>query len=74
LRARASDLPMDFKLDDSMAMAPGMNLSSFPEIRIEAKVSKSGDAMTKAGDLTGSTGPVKVGAKGVKVTIDQVTP
>jgi cytochrome c-type biogenesis protein CcmH len=74
LRAKVSDLPLDFKLDDSMAMAPGMNISAFPEVRIEAKISKSGDAMVKSGDLTGSVGPVKAGAKDVKVTIDQATP
>ncbi len=74
LRAKVSDLPMDFKLDDSMAMAPGMNISAFPEVRIEAKISKSGDAIVKSGDLTGSVGPVKLGATGVKVTIDQTTP
>jgi cytochrome c-type biogenesis protein CcmH len=74
LRAKVSDLPMDFRLDDSMAMAPGMNISAFPELRIEAKISKSGDAMVKSGDLTGSIGPVKTGANNVKVTIDQTTP
>lgn len=74
LRAKVSDLPLDFKLDDSMAMAPGMNLSAFPEVRIEAKISKTGDAMVKSGDLTGSIGPVKAGAKDVKLTIDQATP
>jgi cytochrome c-type biogenesis protein CcmH len=74
LRAKVSDLPMDFRLDDSMAMAPGMNLSAFPEVSIEAKISKSGDAMVKSGDLTGSTSPVKSGTTHINITINQVTP
>jgi cytochrome c-type biogenesis protein CcmH len=44
VRATASELPMTFALDDSQAMAPGMNLSSASEVRIEARVSRSGNA------------------------------
>jgi cytochrome c-type biogenesis protein CcmH len=74
LRAKVADLPMDFKLDDSMAMAPGMNISAFPEVRIEAKISKGNDVMPKPGDLTGVIGPVKNGTTNVKLIIDQTTP
>lgn len=74
LRARVADLPMDFKLDDSMAMSPDFKLSSVTELRIEARVSKSGDAIAKPGDLSGDISPVKPGATGLKLVIDKVLP
>jgi len=70
LRRRASELPIEFTLDDSMAMAPQMKLSSFPEVVVGARVSKSANAMPQPGDLEGSSPPIKVGANGVSVVID----
>ena len=72
VRAKASELPLAFSLDDSMAMQPELKLSAFSQVKIEARIAKTGDAIAKPGDLIGSTGPVKPGAKGVRVTIDQV--
>ncbi|MDO8346406.1 MAG: c-type cytochrome biogenesis protein CcmI [Rugosibacter sp.] len=69
-RVTVADLPLDFSLDDSMAMQPGHGISSAAELRIEVRVSKSGQAMPGAGDLTGASAPVKPGAKGVRVVID----
>ncbi len=74
LRKRASDLPAAFALDDSMAMAPGMNLSAFPQVVVGARVSKSGNATPQSGDLEGSSAPVKPGASGVLVVIDRAVP
>lgn len=72
VRARVADLPMDFRLDDSNALAPTRTISSAKSVRIEARVAKSGAAETKPGDLAGSVGPVKPGAKGLKIKIDTV--
>ena len=74
VRAKVSDLPMDFALDDSMAMSPELKLSSATELRIEARVSRSGDAIAKPGDLTGELSPVRPGAKGLQLSIDRVVP
>ncbi|MDD5297372.1 MAG: c-type cytochrome biogenesis protein CcmI [Rhodocyclaceae bacterium] len=74
VRAKVSDLPLAFTLDDSSAMSPELKLSGFPEVRVEARVSKSGDAIAKPGDLIGSVESVKPGAKGVKVVMDKVLP
>ena len=74
LRASAKELPRSFVLDDSMGMAPGVRLSTTPAVRIEARVSKSGNAMPQPGDLSGSSAVVKPGAKDVKVVIDRVVP
>jgi len=73
-RAKASELPLDFKLDDSMAMSPEFKLSSATEVRIEARISKSGSATPGPGDLIGVGPVVKPGANQVAVQIDQVRP
>ncbi len=73
-RAKVSDLPLDFKLDDSMAMSPEFTLSSVAEVRIEARISKTGSATPGPGDLIGVGPVVKPGAGKVAVLIDQVRP
>ncbi|HOY02935.1 MAG TPA: c-type cytochrome biogenesis protein CcmI [Zoogloea sp.] len=74
LRARVADLPKDFTLDDSMAMSPDAKLSSASELRIEARISKGGDAIAKPGDLSGEVASVKPGATGLKIVIDKTLP
>ena len=66
--------PLAFELSDAMAMAPGLKLSSFAEVVIEARISKSGNAQLQPGDLSGVTDVVKPGASGVNVTIGKVAP
>ncbi|HQV89001.1 MAG TPA: c-type cytochrome biogenesis protein CcmI, partial [Nitrosomonas sp.] len=61
LRLKASDLPATFTLTDDMAMTPTMKMSSFPEVVIEARISKSGQAVPASGDLQGFSQPVKIG-------------
>lgn len=71
LKLQAKDLPVNFSLDDSMAMSPQMKLSNFPEVVVGARISKSGNAMPQPGDLEGTSQPVKVGQTGVAISIDQ---
>ena len=71
---KASAFPVTFELTDAMAMAPGFSLSSFPEVVIEARISKSGNAQLQPGDLSGLSGVVKPGASGIAVTIGKVAP
>ena len=70
LRAKAAELPLSFSLDDSMAMAPGMTLSAFPRVVVSARVSPSGEATPRPGDLQGASKPVANDAAGVRVLID----
>jgi len=71
VRMLASDLPVDVTLDESMAMMPAMSLSKFPQVRISARISPSGNAIRQPGDLIGEMKPVTVGqAETVLVTIN----
>lgn len=74
LRLKASELPKQFRLDDTLGMAGGPPLSSTPQVRIEARVSKSGQATAASGDLRGESGVIAVGAANVELTIDRVVP
>lgn len=72
-KTTVSQLPFNFTLDDSTAMAPDRKLSAAGEVMVKVRVTKSGNAMPQSGDLSGSLGPVKVGAKGLKLEIkDQI--
>ena len=74
IRASAGELPREFKLDDSMSMAPNMTLSSAKSVRVEARVSRSGNAIGQPGDLIGASNPIAPGAQGVMIMIDRVLP
>lgn len=74
LRLKASDLPATFTLTDDMAMTPTMKMSSFPEVVIEARVSKSGQAFTASGDLQGFSEPVKLGHNNISIVINKQVP
>ena len=73
-RGKVSDLPLNFKLDDSLAVSPDFKISGFAEVRIEARISRSGSATPSPGDLIGVGPVVKPGARDLKVTIDQTRP
>ena len=73
VRKRVSDLPITVRLDDSMAMMPQMKLSSFPEVSVGARISKSGSPIGQTGDFQGITELITVGvATEVAVIINTV--
>jgi cytochrome c-type biogenesis protein CcmH len=74
LRRSASELPMSFALDDSMAMTPATKISGATAVRIEARISRSGNATPQPGDLVGASGIVKPGARDVKIVVDRALP
>lgn len=73
-RAQVKDLPLTYKLDDSMAMAPTAKLSGAAQVIVGARISKSGNAMPQPGDLSGEAAPVAPGASGVAITISTALP
>jgi cytochrome c-type biogenesis protein CcmH len=72
MRRRAGELPLEFQLDDSMAMVPQNRLSLQSRVVIGARISKRGDATPSSGDLQGFSAPVSVGTVGLKVEITEV--
>jgi cytochrome c-type biogenesis protein CcmH len=60
-RLDPQQLPVTVTLDDSMAMAPGVNLSSAKQIEVVARISASGQVRAEAGDLEGSSAPLTLG-------------
>jgi cytochrome c-type biogenesis protein CcmH len=73
-RHQAAELPLRVTLTDAMAMMPAMKLSSFPRVKISAKISKSGQAGTQAGDMVASDSFVETANPpgSVQLVIDRV--
>lgn len=72
LRKQVKDLPLNFSLDDSMAMSPQMKMSNFDQVVVVVRISKSGNAMPQPGDLQGMSKPLALGSTGIKIDIDQL--
>jgi len=72
IRKQVKDLPLQFTLDDSMAMSPQMKLSNYDKVVVVARIAKSGDPMPHPGDLQGMSAALKPGISGVKLSIDSV--
>lgn len=74
INRKVKDLPLTFAMNDAMAMMPNMKLSNFNQVRVIARISKSGNAMPQSGDLHGTTPVVANDADNLKIVIDQVMP
>lgn len=75
VRKQVKDLPLEVVLDDSMAMTPTMKLSSFMQVQIVARVSKSGIAKAQSGDLESEVNVASAGQKEkVKLVINKLVP
>ena len=70
MRRQVRDLPVAFRLDDSMAMTPNARLSDHPRVIVGARVSKSGSPPAQPGDLEGLSAPVAPRTSAVDVVIN----
>ncbi len=70
-RATVADLPLAFRLDDSMAMTAA-KLSDAKRVIVGARISKSGNALPQVGDLSGESAAVAPGSSGLSITIAEV--
>ena len=62
-----------FRLDDSLSMMPTRTLSSAGKVTIEARISKSGQAVAAAGDLQGASAVLDPRSAGsLRIVIDRV--
>jgi len=66
VRKQVSELPLTVNLTDAMAIMPTMKLSNFEQVKLLARISKSGDAMQQPGDLIGIIEQVALTDKSLK--------
>jgi len=71
-RLKLAALPVAFMLDDRHAMAPELALSRFAAASIEARISRSGNALRQPGDLFGTIPETALGRSDLRIVIDQV--
>jgi len=70
VKKRVADLPLTITLDDSMAMMPTHKISKYEQVRVIARVSKSGSARAQPGDIQGRKEPVDNNAN-IKLLISE---
>ena len=74
LKAAVAAFPLNFVLNDSLAMSPNALISQLPEVSVEVRISKTGMAMPESGDLISAPQTIKVGTTNARLMIDQVRP
>lgn len=74
LKTAVTTFPMNFVLNDALAMSPNALISQLPEVSVEVRISKTGMAMPESGDLISAPKTIPVGTKNVRLVIDQVRP
>jgi cytochrome c-type biogenesis protein CcmH len=70
-RFKLSELPLDITLSDQDAVVPGRVMSAYADVVVSARVSASGTAAPRSGDLLGRAGWHKGGAP-LTIVIDTV--
>jgi hypothetical protein len=69
LRMPATSLPLDFRLDDSLAQNAEHRLSSVRQVVIGARLGTGGDALSQVGDWLARSQNVAPGAQGVQLVL-----
>jgi len=60
LQRAASELPIDFLLNDSQSMVAGVKLSDFDEVVVTARITRGGDATVALQGLEAKSGTIQV--------------
>lgn len=75
IKRQARELPVSIVLDDSSLLRPGTSLSQFEQLKLGARVSRSGQPIAQSGDLQSTVQVVDLGSKeAVLLHIDQRVP
>lgn len=75
IKRQARELPVGIVLDDSSLLRPGTSLSQFEQLKLGARVSRSGQPVAQSGDLQSTVQVVDLGSKeAVLLHIDQRVP
>ncbi|MEI8302889.1 MAG: c-type cytochrome biogenesis protein CcmI [Burkholderiales bacterium] len=73
-RLAAAGFPLAFELTEADAMGGTPRAWAAGPVVIEARISRSGQALRESGDLFGVSPPVKAGDRALLIRIDQVVP
>lgn len=72
VKKQVGDLPLTVVLSDEQAMMPAMKMSNFDQVKISARISKSGQAESRTGDLIGKVeGVSPTRTEALDIIIDQ---
>ena len=74
LKTPLTAFPINFVLNDTLAMSPNALISQMPEVSVEVRISKTGMAMPEAGDLISTPQTIKVGTTNARLLIGQIRP
>lgn len=74
MRVPATAGPVAFALDDSQAMTPEHRISLHEQVVVEARISRTAQALPQSGDLQGSSGPVASNSSQLQININTVVP
>jgi len=66
--------PVSFEISDADTMAGGRPVSEVGPVVIEARLSRTGNAIRGSGDLFGVSPPLKPGSRDATIRIEQVVP
>lgn len=75
IRRQAGELPLEVTIDDSMAMIPDHKLGNYETVRVQARISRTGNAEVSSGDIVGINESVEVATEEViEIDINQIVP
>lgn len=75
IKRQARELPVSIVLDDSSLLRPGTSLSQFEQLKLGARVSRSGQPVAQSGDLQSAVQVVKTESnEAILLHIDQQVP
>lgn len=71
-KVHVAELPYAFVLDDSSAVMSDKRISGQSSVTVEARISRSGNAVARDGDLQSKALTVRVGERKLRLLVDQV--
>jgi cytochrome c-type biogenesis protein CcmH len=74
LKTSVTAFPINFVLNDALAMSPNALISQIPEVSVDVRISKTGMAMPEPGDLISTPQTIKVGTTNARLVIGQIRP
>ncbi|MCF8165294.1 MAG: c-type cytochrome biogenesis protein CcmI [Rhodoferax sp.] len=74
LKTPVTAFPINFVLNDALAMSPNALISQMPEVSVEVRISKTGMAMPEPGDLISTPQTIKVGTTNARLVIEKIRP